>query len=321
MNTPAIENMLRNAPRPSAPAGLRERLCAQSPRRPMSSRSIKGSLSTKSSAGWLRRWWPALAPTAVSLACATVFTLQQSELRALKTGLRPAPAESQPSAPSTRPKPQDSASVTETTAAENAEIVRLKALAAQLNSEISRLEQLKRQNEELLKQLAARSVAAFSPEETKAMEDARDRSLSIVCVNNLKQLGLAVKMWSTDHGDITPPNVQSLTDYVGSFTKVFLCPADTRRQAASDATSLTPATCSYEYLAASTPDTEANRGCVLFRCPIHGHVGLIDGSVQSNLARNHPESLVQRDGRLYMQQTSPPPGAESGPAAGANPNQ
>src|SRR5262249_46609129 len=152
MNTSAIENILRNAPRPSAPAGLRERLCTQSTRRPMSG-SSKGTLGTESSAGWLRRWWPALAPAAVSLACATVFRLQQSEIQALKAGSRLAPDESRTSAAPARSKLQNIAGGTDATVAEHAEIARLKAMAAQLDAEVSQLEQMRRQNDELRKHL------------------------------------------------------------------------------------------------------------------------------------------------------------------------
>jgi len=38
----------------------------------------------------------------------------------------------------------------------------------------------------------------------------------------------------------------------------------------------------------------------MFRCPIHGSVCLLDGSVQMEVAKKHPEQIVQRDGKLYF---------------------
>jgi hypothetical protein len=298
MNTSEIENILRTAPRPSVPAALRGRLCAQAPRRGISGTN-RAMLSAESSVGWIRRWWPALAPAAVSLACATIFTLQQLEIRDLEAAIRTSPVAAEPVATTTARGTRGSGiGGADATTVEKEEITRLKAMAAQLASEISQLEQMRLQNEQMRKQLAARSAAGFTPEETKALEEARDRASSIQCVNNLKQLGLAVRMWSVDNGDISPPNVQCLSNYIGSYMKTFVCPADTGRQAAVDARSFTPANSSYEYLAPSAPDNEPNR--VLFRCPIHGNIGLIDGSVQRGLAKNHPESLVQQDGKLYV---------------------
>lgn len=299
MNTSDIENILRSAPRPCVPAALRERLCAQAPRRAISGTN-PARLRTRSSLDWIRRWWPALAPAAVSLACATVFTLQQFEIQDLKAQVRSSAVPIQSATTPDAEYGTQGGAGSRAASGRQDEVARLKAMAAQLERDISQLEQLRMQNEQMRKQLATRSTAVFTPEETKAMEDARDRAASIVCVNNLKQLGLAVKMWSVDNGEITPPNVQSLSKYIGSFAKVFICPADTQRQAAADVSSLTPANCSYEYLAASTPDNETNRNCVIFRCPIHGHIGLIDGSVQSRVAKDHPESLVQQEGRLYL---------------------
>src|SRR5579859_249063 len=256
MNTSAIENILRKAPQPAAPPGLKARLYAQA-----RGNNVSRLATESSSNGWFRRWWPALAPAAISLACATLFTLQQSEVRDLKSAIRTSALAANPSAPPTHAESQP---VTVQTPGAQEEIQRLKAVAAQLRNEVTQLEQLRAQNDQLRKQLAAGSAMVLSPEETKAVEDARARALSIQCVNNLKQLGLAVKMFSLDNKEHTPPNLLGLSNYVGSFMKVFVCPADTARQAANDPGSFTPANCSYEYLAPSTPDIEPNR--VLFRC-------------------------------------------------------
>src|SRR5258708_2723264 len=83
MNTLEIETILKNAPQPKAPAGLRERLCAQAARNGIGATGPQ-PLSLQGPAGWIRRWWPVLAPTALSLACATVFTFQQLQIRDLK---------------------------------------------------------------------------------------------------------------------------------------------------------------------------------------------------------------------------------------------
>jgi hypothetical protein len=66
---------------------------------------------------------------------------------------------------------------------------------------------------------------------------------------------------------------------------------------APDFNSYTDANSSYDLFFGS--DKEPNQ--VLLRCPIHGHVGLCDGSVQGEVASKHPDWLVQRDGKLYLE--------------------
>jgi hypothetical protein len=183
-----------------------------------------------------------------------------------------------------------------------------------LKAEVSKLEQIRLNNLKMRDRLATASGAQLTSEETEAMEQARERAMSVACVNNLKQLGLAVRVWALDNGNLTPPNVLSMSNEMGSF-KILVCPADTGRQAATGPASYTPANCSYEYLAPSAPDTEPNR--ILFRCPIHGSVCLCDGSVQMELAKKHPEQVIQQDGKLYagppQNNTSPQP-SQSAPA-------
>jgi hypothetical protein len=89
-----------------------------------------------------------------------------------------------------------------------------------------------------------------------------------------------------------------------STPKILVCPGDHAREAAKDWGSFTSANCTYDFLAASSPDIEPDR--VLFRCPIHGHIGLSDGSVHAYIAKEHPERLEQRDGKLYLKATIQP---------------
>ena len=297
MNTPEIENILRLAPRPAPPEGLKDRLIAQVR---LSTSPIPAS--PLAPAGWLRRWWPLLAPATVSFACAVGLTLQQMEIRDLKQTIQSLPHDSAANAGAvSTPNAQtnDTAAASEAEARTQQEIARLKALATQLAAEVAQLEQLHRENAKLRAQLAIPAAGSLTQEETDALAKAQERAERIACINNMKQLGLAARVWALDNGDLTPPDIISMTNEMGS-PKILWCPSDKGRQAAKNWGSYTAANCSYEYLAPTAPETEPTR--VMFRCPIHGNVGLIDGSVQGGIAKARPDLIVQRDGKLYLKE-------------------
>src|SRR5882757_9242560 len=85
MNTD-IEKLLRKGPGFTPPAGLRERLIEQLPAERRETASCPSPLKP-ASGGWLRRWWLAVAPAAVSVACAVVLTAQQGKIRELKANI------------------------------------------------------------------------------------------------------------------------------------------------------------------------------------------------------------------------------------------
>jgi FtsZ-binding cell division protein ZapB len=305
-----IENVLRAAPRPMPPAGLKERLIAQV-RLPAVQPASQPLASPLAPAGWLRRWWPVLAPAAVSLACAVGLTLQQMEIRDLKQAIQDLSRDSA-AKPSVLPPPtlgtNNAPAGADAAARTQQEIARLKALASQLATEVAQLEQMRAENTKLRTQLEAPPAGILTPEETDALAKAKERAERIACINNLKQLGLAARVWAIDNGNMTPPNILDMTNEM-STPKILACPGDHAREAAKGWASYTSANCSYEYLAPSAPYEDPAR--VMFRCPIHGHVGLVDGSVQA-IAKDHPERLVQINGKLYFA-TSPQP-AQGGPA-------
>jgi hypothetical protein len=315
MNLADIENILHAAPRPVPPAGLKERLIAHV-------RLVEvrpGALTLGSGlapTSWLRRWWPVLVPATVSLACAVGLIMQQVEIRRLKQVIQGLSRDAAPKAgvlPTPTVQTNDAGPHADAASRTQQEVVRLKELASQLAAEVAQLEQMRAENTKLRTQLAAPPAGLLTPEETEALAKAREKAEAIECINNLKQVGLAARIWAIDRGDMSPPDIVSMADEMGT-PKILYCPSDRAREAAKDWASYTAANCSYEYLAPSAPDTEPER--VAFRCPTHGHVGLCDGSVQGYIAKQHPEQLVQRDGKLYFGKPPRSPKKAPAPKAG-----
>ena len=291
-----LERQLRLAPKPRPPAGLRQQLIDR-----VRLAEASSPIGRSGAPGWFHRWWPALAPAAVSAACAVVLTFQQLELRDLKESLR---ALSPPSETLNTPVIQAVASTTKAapvvapTPGPEEELSRLRETAQQLRAEVAQLEQLRAENGKLRAQLAAPQPGMFTPEEQQALAQAREKAQSIQCVNNLKQIGLAARIWALDNRDVYPSDFLSMSNEL-TTPKILVCPADTNRPAATDWASCSSASYSYEYLAPNGSSDDPLR--VLTRCPIHGNIGLCDGSVQMGVAKNHPDWVIQRNGKVYYE--------------------
>ena len=299
MNTTEIENLLRTPPVPKPPHDLRERLLAGVN---LSQPKAVSVFSRPSSGSWLRRWWPTLLPAAVALGAASVFTLEGVKIRSIQGTIAAlsqgaGTAESQ-TASAASESSGTSPSVDQAAGYEE-EMARLKAAVAEARAQVAQLEQLGAENEKLKAQVTA-LPDRLSPEETEAMNQARERAMSIACVNNLKQFGLAVRVWAIDNNDTSPPDIISMSNELGS-AKILVCPADKDHKPADSMFTFTPANCSYEYLTPSLTNAVAEPNRVLSRCPIHGTIGLCDGSVQLGIGKTHPEWLVERDGKLYFE--------------------
>ena len=129
------------------------------------------------------------------------------------------------------------------------------------------------------------------------------------CQNNLRQLGLALKVWALDHNDQYPFNVS--TNAGGSLefcdrdaegfekdpvphliiiandlgTPAFLvCPKDSSKRAAPDFSSLRAENVSYR-LRTGTNINANNPQEVLAVCPIHGNELYVDGNVRKKPGR------------------------------------
>jgi hypothetical protein len=121
---------------------------------------------------------------------------------------------------------------------------------------------------------AVGEAAKLTPEQ---MQQMKDEALAVQCVSNLKQIGLSARMWANDHQDVFPPDFISMTNELGS-PKVLFCPADPSAIRVTEWSQLNPSTISYRFLNPGGNEIDPTK--LLTTCPIHGHVGLSDGSVQ-----------------------------------------
>jgi hypothetical protein len=124
------------------------------------------------------------------------------------------------------------------------------------------------------------------------------------CVTNLKQVGLAFRVWAVDHDDQYPFNLSTnaggsrelcrvgqdgfdenaachlrlLAQELGS-PQLLVCPGDSARKAAASFQSLQRTNVSYLFRSGNEVN-DTNTQEVLGRCPIHGIVLRADGTVQ-----------------------------------------
>ena len=104
----------------------------------------------------------------------------------------------------------------------------------------------------------------------------RIRTYQVHCINNMKQIGLAARIWSNDHNDTFPPDLITMKNELNT-PRILFCPADTKVVRVTEWPELNPSTISYRYLNPNGSDLEPSKPLII--CPIHGHVGLGDGSV------------------------------------------
>ena len=155
-----------------------------------------------------------------------------------------------------------------------AEVTALKAQAA----EAARLKaQLASANQNLAQKEKDLSAAAVAVDQSEQAQQARQRAQSIMCVNNMKQIGLAARIWANDHKDTFPPDLATMKNELVT-PKILFCPSAPGGVQATDWAQLNPSTISYQFL--NPNGNEADPQKPLTSCPIHGHMGMSDGSVQ-----------------------------------------
>ncbi|PYJ83593.1 MAG: hypothetical protein DME22_15395 [Verrucomicrobia bacterium] len=297
MNDEQIETLLRKAPRPVAPAGLLETLQSNIALPP---RAETARVNRTETTPLLRRWFPAISFAVIFLSCIVAIAVQTNQIAELNRGnetlrgatqnleqLRRDNAEYQ--------KLQAEHQELERLRKDFAELQQLRAEVAQLREQIQETEKLRAQNQQLL---AANNQPAQSTGNDDSFArfeaDARAEAESVYCINNLKQIGLAARIWATDNGGVYPPNWLSMSNEL-STPKVLVCRGDKGRTAARSWNEFGPGNVSYEFLNPNGSDKTPM--VLLARCPIHGHVGLSDGSVQSGSGLGRTFTIIVKDGK------------------------
>ena len=128
----------------------------------------------------------------------------------------------------------------------------------------------------------------------------------INCISNLKQIGVAFRLWEGDHGEQYPWNVSTnaggtmelcarnkdgfdsnavlhlkvMTDEL-TTPKLLVCPQDESKRVATDFGKLGRENVSYRFRSGPSV-TETNPNEILAACPIHGNLLFCDGSVKED---------------------------------------
>lgn len=168
---------------------------------------------------------------------------------------------------------------------DNRELLRLRNEVRQLREQTKELARLGAENKRLRTALEARAnqppaqLALDSEAGAKAIEKAE----SILCVKNLKQIGLAARIWANDNNnDVLPSDFVTMKDEETFSPKILACPSDKTKTVAANWNEFNAAnSLSYKMLSPGATPNDPQK--VFVRCPYHGHVCLVDGSVQQGV--------------------------------------
>ncbi|HWN97337.1 MAG TPA: hypothetical protein VNT99_20055 [Methylomirabilota bacterium] len=277
MNEQTIEKLLQKAPPVRTPAGLRKDLQANI-ELPRCATTHHGPRITNHV---FRRWLPTLGFALWFLGCVVVFGLQASRIAELKRAneSRQSSLASVEQNQAVQDRAQWLAKELEQLRKDAADVQRLRAEAELLRAQAQEVATLREQNQQLRAELKSQATPPPKPEEDFIYETANRRART-KCINNLKQVGLAARLWAHEtKTDAMPNRWSDMIDHLGGperALKYVGCPG------------VAP----YEILSFGAPETDPT--VVFVRCVAHNIVGLVDGSVQQ---LGDKASVIQKDGK------------------------
>ena len=293
-----IESILQQAPRPTPPEGLKQRL-TQDSARDLARHEGGQTVRIPSLFGI---WIPRLGFALVFTLAAVFITAQTNRLPSLKEAkqtLQQLEVERDQLAKNLeeRSKQRERLSYLEELQQQQEEIVQLKQERAKLTTLLSEMTALAADNQSLQKELlqlnGSRELLTHDP-----IGEAREQARHTQCVNNLKNLGLAYHIANSKGLPVS--SILDLAAHLNNDSALF-CPND---EARTDDTLIDngdmEAASSYVWKLHS-PE-RGNSSTVLIQCPFHLSISLFDGSVQSGKRLSNGEiSLVEDEGNLRIE--------------------
>jgi hypothetical protein len=281
-DTERIENVLRRAPKVKTPAGLAQKLKTDI--------SLPHASATASATDFwagFRRWFPGFATAALFLTCLVALGVQQrvlSGLRHEQKQLEAAAAETRQVAEANRAEQEQAQAQTAQLAQlrkDNAELQQLRAAVAQLREQLQQLPALRAERAGLVAQAKAME-SRLADAHSDPLAVAQDKARRIQCVSNMKQIGLAARMWANDHKEIMPSDFLTMQNELNS-PRILVCPSETNRPVPKAWSEFSGS--SYVILSLGTG---VRRPEIIYaHCPVHNNIGLCDGSVHQ-LSHNQP---------------------------------
>src|SRR6185503_5130493 len=194
--------------------------------------------SEDAGASFLRRKGPALSFCALLLAGLiplTLQTLRMLELRRENATLRVATANLDQLRQDNSELERLRAAVQQADRAqkEQEELEKLRTEVDQLRAVAQELPALRAESQRLAAERAEAAAKAGVATEVDPFAEAKGRAQRISCISNIKQIGLAARMWANDHQEIMPTDFLTMSNEL-TTPKILTCAADTARTRAAD---------------------------------------------------------------------------------------